>query len=313
MADKHPALPDLPRLTRFLRVAELGSLTRAAEALDATQSVLSLQMSALERDFGGRLFHRTGRGVTLTDLGERLLPRVRALLLDAQQLAADARSSSGVPVGEVTLGLLPSVSMALVGSLLRKQLALYPGIRLRIVEGSNGQLDDWLTQGRVDAAVMFRYVRSGARYATPLATVQSYLIGPPDDPLTCAETVMFERLDGVPLVLAGAPNGLRMTLDQAARRRKITLSVVLEADSIQIQRAIVAEGQAHTILAWRAVAREVKSGELQASRIVNPVIDRSLELVTTRRRPLSHAAREIGALVRRTVEDLGRAGAWRRS
>ena len=61
------SLADLFRLKRFLVVAEMGSLTKAAVVLDTTQSALSLQMAALERECGQRLFDRTGRGVALTE------------------------------------------------------------------------------------------------------------------------------------------------------------------------------------------------------------------------------------------------------
>lgn len=303
-------LPDLAKLGRFLKVVELGSLTRAAAALDSTQSALSLQIAALERDFGGRLFHRTGRGVALTELGARILPRVRALVTDAGQLAADIRSNGGTVIGEVALGVLPSAAFPLVGMLLRRLRDSFAGVQLRVLEGSNGQLDEWLRAGRLDIAVMFQYPGRSMRDAQPLAKVGSYLVGPAGDPVTRSETVKFAQLDRLPLVLPGAPNGLRITLDQLARRKRISLSVVLEADSIPIQRDIVADGQAYTILAWRAVAREVQAGALQAARIVNPVIDRTLVLATTRERPLTLAARETAKLLRQAAQELVRAGAW---
>ena len=82
---------DLSRLLLFAKVAELGSLTRAAVAMDTLQSAVSRRIAALERDCGGRLFHRTGRGVTLTDLGRRVLPAVTTLLADAERLTLEMR------------------------------------------------------------------------------------------------------------------------------------------------------------------------------------------------------------------------------
>jgi LysR family transcriptional regulator, nitrogen assimilation regulatory protein len=69
---------ELGRLKRFLAVADSGNLTKAAVTLATTQSALSLQMAALERECGDRLLHRTGRGVALTELGSRLALRARA-------------------------------------------------------------------------------------------------------------------------------------------------------------------------------------------------------------------------------------------
>src|SRR5207342_1941077 len=77
---------DLHKWRAFVAIGELGSLTRASLFLDSNQSLLSRQLNALERECGARLFNRTGRGVELSEVGERLFPRVKALLSDAEQL-----------------------------------------------------------------------------------------------------------------------------------------------------------------------------------------------------------------------------------
>ena len=106
----------------FIKVAELGSLTHAAAALDTPQSVISRQIGSLEQECGARLFRRTGRGVVLTDFGTQIFPRVKALIAQADQLSDDIRSSSGEPLGDVRLGLLPSTVALFAGPLYRAVL-----------------------------------------------------------------------------------------------------------------------------------------------------------------------------------------------
>jgi DNA-binding transcriptional LysR family regulator len=79
----------------FVKVTELGSLTHAAAVLDMPQSVISRQIGVLERECGSRLFRRTGRGVVLTDFGQQIFPRVKALIAQADPLSDDIRTSSG--------------------------------------------------------------------------------------------------------------------------------------------------------------------------------------------------------------------------
>ena len=98
------------KLALFVKVTELGSLTHAAAALDLPQSVISRQIRALERQCGASLFRRTGRGVVLTDFGQQIFPRIKALIAQAEQLSDDVRTSSGQPLGDVRLGLLPSAA-----------------------------------------------------------------------------------------------------------------------------------------------------------------------------------------------------------
>ena len=109
---------DIRQLRTFVGVASNGSYARTASIVGIAQSALSRQLSALERDIGGRLFHRTGRGVVLTELGERMLPRARALVADAEAWERTAKQERSDPHGEVTLGVVPVASrglMALLG------------------------------------------------------------------------------------------------------------------------------------------------------------------------------------------------------
>ena len=298
------ALLDLARLRRFLMIAELGSLTRAAVVLDSTQSALSLQVGALERECRGRLFHRTGRGVSLTELGERLAHRARDLLRDAELLQQDMRSAAGVPFGEVMLGLLPSTALSIVPYLLREIAAQYPNIRLRVLEGSNGQLDEWLSQGRLDIALVYRYGRGKAPNEEGLVKVDSWLVGRRGDALTRTPVVAFQRLHRLPLVLPNLPNGLRVALDQQARRKAIELSIAVEVDSIPIQKELAQQGFGHAVLALQAVQRELESGELQGARIVSPGIDRIVTLAASSRHPATLASRSVSQLLRRGIGKL---------
>src|SRR5688500_17208776 len=103
-----------PKWRVFVRVAELGSITRAAVALDTHQSAISLHIGALEQECGGRLFHRTGRGVTLTELGQRVLPRIQTLLAEAERFSEDILTKGRIPQGEVKVGVVSSTAQPLV-------------------------------------------------------------------------------------------------------------------------------------------------------------------------------------------------------
>jgi LysR family transcriptional regulator, nitrogen assimilation regulatory protein len=303
---------DLARLRLFARVADVGSITQAAAMLDTVQPAISRQIAALERECGGRLFKRTGRGVALTELGERIMPRVRALLNDADQLESDIKGAAHVPTGDVRLGILPSTARPLVNLLYRRAYERFPGIRLRLFEGSSGQVDEWLATGRIDIGILYRYQRIVRDSEQPLAVVDSFLVGPAKDAVTRNATVRFAQIHRLPLVLPGIPNGLRVILDQVAREKGVALTVVMEADSIPIQKDFVIDQTGYTILPMHAVAQEVRAGLLQASRITSPGIDRTITLGTARQRPPGPPAREIIGLIREIVDELAVATVWKR-
>src|SRR5919201_1462399 len=91
----------------FVGAAELGSLSKVALAYGTSQPHISRRIGELEQEYGGGLFPRTGRGVVLTELGQRIVPKIRAWLAGTEQLANDVRSSAGIPTGKVRIGSLP--------------------------------------------------------------------------------------------------------------------------------------------------------------------------------------------------------------
>ena len=289
---------DLARLQTFVDVAAEGNLTRVAAATGSPQPFISRQIARLEQECQGRLFLRTGRGVVLSDLGHRLLPKVQALLREAEDLAATVQALPRTPVGSVSMGTIPSLYLTLVVPLFQHIRSRYPGVRLRVLEGSGGQIDQWLATGAVDVGVMYRYGKLDAAEAEPLAQIASYLIGPRGDQLTARKTVPFAKLDGLPLVLPGAPSSVRLRLDQLARRAGIRLDVVLEADSGQIQRAVTMNGGAYAVAALHSIQPELSAGSLQAARIVGPQIQRTVAMGITAARPASPAVRETAKAIR---------------
>ena len=289
---------DLNRLVVFTTVARAGSLKQAAALLGQPQPAISRQIARLEEECRGRLFGRTGRGMALTEFGQRLLPQIERVLFEADALGEQVADTAGMPFGDVRLGVLPSLYRALVMPLFFDLRAAYPGITLHIFEGSAGQIDQWLASGHIDIGLPYRYGQSPASEVEVLATCDSFLVGQAGDALTRSDTVPFGRLDGLPLVLPSAPSGVRVLLDQLARRAGIALNVVVAADSNQLQKAITAQGGAYTVLPRHAIAAEWAAGSLQAARIVDPVIARQVVLATTAVRPLSLAARTTAKALR---------------
>jgi DNA-binding transcriptional LysR family regulator len=182
---------DLQKWRTFVAIGELGSLTRAALFLDSNQSLLSRQLNALERECGARLFNRTGRGVELSEVGERLFPQVKALLAEAQRLENEIRGEAREPSGRVTLGFLPSIAQPLVGRLFSEVRSRHPAVSLKVLEGSSGQVEEWLADARVDIAILYRYGPTLPETEQSLAVVDSYLIGAPGCRQTAGPDVAF--------------------------------------------------------------------------------------------------------------------------
>ncbi len=302
---------DLHKWRAFVAIGELGSLTRASLFLDSNQSLLSRQLNALERECGARLFNRTGRGVELSETGSRLFPQVKALLADAERLEQEIRGEAREPAGRVTVGLLPSIGLPLVGRLFAEVRRQYASVSLKILEGSSGQVEEWLADARVDIAILYRYGTTLPEMEQSLAVVDSNLIGAPGDPVTAQPEVVFDRLNDLPFILPAAPNGLRTALDAIARQHRITLAPAIEADSLPLQKSLVAGERLYTVLPLHAVWQEVAEGRLQAARIIDPPLQRTVSMALAKSKGPARAVSAVASQIGRIVDDMAAAGMWR--
>jgi len=286
-----------PKWELFVKVADAGSVSGAALALDMPQSVVSRHIARLEKESGTRLFRRTGRGVVLTEFGQQVYPRLKKLIRDAEQLADDMRTSSGTPIGDVRVGLLPSSVPLLAGPLFTTVRKSWPKVRLHLAEGSSAQLEDWLSRGRLDMALLLREEdETAAPDESVLIRLPLYLVVPAKHALAAESTISFEQVAGLPLVLPSEPHPLRARLSKLARQKGLALGEVLEADSIRLQHELVACGGGFAITAGTLTPQE--SRKLSAIRIVRPSLSRAIVLGITQHRPNTRATLEVTRLIR---------------
>jgi len=291
---------DLKGIRAFCSVAEGGGFSRAAAALGIAQSVLSRQVAALEGELGGRLFHRTGRGVQPTELGRGLLPRAKALLAEAELLAAQARGESGSPTGTVDLGVVPGWAHPLVTTLIQQLQAEYPRVKLRVHEAYSGQIEGWVGNGHVEVALFNRYRRSAVRGAEIVAHSNMMLVGPKGHPLLQGKDVPFRVLASVALCGPVRPNALTSVMIELAQRQGIELNWVLEGSASATIREAVARCGLCTVFPQPYVEREMGAA-FSYARIVKPAIEQTTWLAVGTQRPATLAVRTVARLVRQIL------------
>jgi DNA-binding transcriptional LysR family regulator len=134
----------------LMAVVELGSLTRAGEALGCTQSAVSHSIGSLEKELGFALIKRGRGGVRLTNEGERLMPSVRNLLNSAEQLNQTASSIRGLDSGTVRIGAFTSVAVHWLPSVLKEFQHDYPNVDFKLLNGDYHDVEQWLSDGSID-------------------------------------------------------------------------------------------------------------------------------------------------------------------
>ena len=210
---------DLKQLRTFRAVAELGSLSKAADRLRAAQPALSRHIKLLEHELRVELFVRNGRGMLLTSAGRMLLDRTTGLIRQIEQVSDDLKSANGNPSGRVILGLVPTVSAVLSGRFARRVLDEFPDISLRIVESYGGHLVEWLHRGEMDLAIIYGPAVDLHLSVQSIGREDIAVVGPPGSGLNKRKQVDLKWLVKQKLILPSISHGLRALLEKAAGAR----------------------------------------------------------------------------------------------
>lgn len=290
----------------FLEVAELGSLTKVAAHRQTVQSHISRQISDLESACGGTLFRRTGRGVVLTEFGQYVEKRVRQWIQQSDELFGDIQQSAKIPMGEVKIGILPSAAHPLMTEVFKKLHHAYPKIQLNIREGQGSELDALLDTGSVDMAILFRYEKPHSHDEVLLSTASTYLVSCPGLSLTYGETVEFKRLAGLPLVLPRKGSHWRSILDETARSKGFQLQAEIEADSLKVQKEIIANNpHMYALLGPFSVNEELRLGRLQSAKVIAPDLKRYVTLAMPKQGHITQASKTVIEMIKATVSSWG--------
>jgi DNA-binding transcriptional LysR family regulator len=169
-------MENLSALAAFIQAADAGSFGGAAKALGISVPAISKSVKSLEDGFGVRLFHRTTRGLTLTDEGQSYLERVRPLLEALQQASADMREAQGVVEGVLRVSAPTGFGRHCIVPLLPEFLRAHPGVQIDL------HLDDAfsdLVAGRFDVAIRNGRLTDSNIVARQIAPMRLVVCGSP--------------------------------------------------------------------------------------------------------------------------------------
>jgi len=284
---------DLRRLEIFVKVAELGSFSRAAEALYLTQPTVSEHIRGLEDELGIQLLDRLGRGTIATRAGLLYLgyaQRLLALSREARQAIDQfqGRMSGQLVVGGSTIPgeyLLP----ALIGQFREK----YPEISVSLLIGSSRQVTEWVEDGKVETAVVGARPATRQLEARELTADELVVIVPAGHPWSARVTVTRAELEAEPMILRERGSGSRDALERALADVGLELSalrIVGEFGSTQAVKQAVRAGVGISLMSRRAVLDECQAGFVSCVTVEGFTVSRSFYLVVHRDRSRSPLA-----------------------
>lgn len=296
-----PTAMDLKQLDYFVRVAELGSFTRAASVLRVAQPALSRQVRSLEVELRQPLFDRNGRGVTLTEAGKRLLAHGRGILQQVERARLDLEEQRGAAAGLISIGLPPSLSRTLTTPLVEAFRERFPKATLSVVEGLSTYMLEWLAQGRIDCALVYNATPAAAFDLWPVVDEELYLVSARRGGALVARVVPLAEVAAHELVIPSRPHAIRMRVESALAEVGLKPKVALEVESVPAILDLVVRHPLHAVLALNAIVGSAREEALCA----RPLVDAGGRRLATAIWLASSAQRPRGPLLEQALPLIG--------
>lgn len=297
---------DLRSIRYFVQVAELGSITRAADQLGIAQPALSRHMRSIENDLGTQLLTRLPRGVHLTVAGRQFLDHCRRMLRELDRAREELRDRSAVPSGRVILGLSPTIGPLLLPGVIERVRRQCPQITLKIVEWFSTQLYDALLTGRVDVAVLTNAPPSRALKLTPLISEPIVVLSRPQT-RGARRFYTLAELSKTPVVTSEA---IRNIVEEQISRYGARLNVEAEIDAIEAIRQLLLRGVGPVVMPVSTFHADIKAGRIAAFQIADGNVHRILALAHRAERRVPAALDEIAQVVAGETNTLFDAGVF---
>lgn len=300
---------DLKQIEYFVRVAELGSFTRAAASLDVAQPALSRQVRQLEVELRQNLLVRNGRGAVPTEAGKLLMDHGRGILHQVQRAREELGRMRGALAGRVAVGLPPTIAKVLAVPLIHAFRGAMPEATVSISEGLSSAMLESLASGRLDIALVYNAVSAPEVELTPLVEEDLFLVQARTSPSAkgTSKPVKLAELARLPLVIPSRPNAIRMQVESALAEAGLRPSIALEVDGVAAILELVADGAGSAVLSAAAVGTSSRPGAFALRPLAGagtPRLRSRLSMAVSSQRPTTLTQKSTQDLLRKLAAQL---------
>ena len=295
---------DLRQLEIFAKVAELGSFSRAAEALLLTQPTVSEHIRALEVELGVRLLDRLGRGAAVTPAGQLLLSHAQRMLALSREARQAMDGFLGRMRGELLIGASTIPGEYILPPLIGGFKDKFPDISITLLIGDSQAAVDWVGEGRAELAVVGARLPHRRVDYRELMADDIVVVIPAGHPWHGRAQISVEDLRTEPLLIRERGSGTRAALERAlaaAHRDLGEFRIVGEMGSTQAIKQAVKANVGLSVVSRQAVDEECRNGLLWCLRVEDLVLSRSFYLATHKERSRSPLAEAFRAFIEAEV------------
>lgn len=222
---------DINQLRYFKAIEEERNFTRAAKKLGVTQPALSHQIRNLEHEIGGPVLDRSRRTVSLTPLGEVLLPHARALVAQLDQARNETLAHVNAQTGSLRIGTTQSFNAVYLREIISEFSERYPNTTFNVQELLVPEMEDQLISGTLDLG--FSYFPAKHPAIEEEVLYDEALVAAAPEGLVPDHAITFAALCAYPMALPTSNTQTRRIIDEHARQAGASIKTVLESNNIR--------------------------------------------------------------------------------
>ena len=277
---------ELRQIRYFLKICEQGSFSRAADQCGVTQPALTMAMKTLEGELGGAVFHREGRRLVLSELGQMVRPHLQRLAGEQDNALIVAKNYKLLKQAPLRVGILPTIGPARIGRFLGVFRDNHPGVELAVSEGSAETLARRLVSADLDIAVANAIGGFGDEFRAELLYTERYVvIFPPGHRFALLDAVRLSDLDSEDYVDRLACEMREMVM-KVLGQRKVQLYARFRSEREDWVQAMVLAGLGFAFMPEHSVT---VSGLLSRA-LIEPAVARDVQAFEVRGRERTPAA-----------------------
>lgn len=294
---------DILGVQAFVAIADCGGFQKAAEALFVTQTAVTQRLRNLEAFLGVMLIERTTRTIALTTIGRDFLPQARRLLLELSSTLTEIRETGKALRGDVSIACVPTVGIHYLPRVIEEYSARFPDNRIKILDHASSGVEAAVLRREAEFGIHIAGPNHPELSAVPLLEDQFVLVCRDDHPLARRRSVTWQQLTPHPLIFAGHVNGNRALLDNylggglSQSQPDLTLKVHYEVQRSSTAVGLVAAGIAAAVVPNLAIQQGAYP-RLRIIKLKDPVLSRTLALITRKAGHLSPAAQVLYDMIR---------------
>jgi len=292
----------LKQIKAFVAVAQAGSFTTAATRLHLTQSAVSVLISELEEQFGLRLFDRTTRTVQLADAGRDFYPVAEKMLADLHNALLSSKELVAKKRGRVAVAATPLMASIWLPNVIREYTTMYPGVSVTLQDTIAGLIQTKVRDAGVDFGIGTFEKAGRELVAEPIMSDTLVLACPAGHPLANQASVAWRELAGHPFISLTDDNSVGQLIRKCFVDAGVDVQSAYEVSHLSTVVGMVAAGLGVSVLP--SYARPITQYyNIQIRKLVEPVVQREVSVITRQDRDLSPAAESFKVFLKAHVTE----------